>query len=273
MANSSNDYINSVRNRIKTFETQYNAIKESVNKYGRYNTWLYFKCNGLELDTAAQDKMHKHLILQTWEHNKNGSGAANDFTLRICYNFTEAAEQYRNSDINYVDKALCLNEIIKDENGYAKAVKSNASKMKCKFRYGYINVGDNNEQILSPEYEGMVLHCKPELRDGMLFYEISGVSSIYTSINHQFDFKGVSSKRAPDVAADVLNEYFGDNNSHSPYKGYAKYKIVNKAEKSTLYSEENTQDFKAIQGLSVFDYVRTILGQADLSKYITRMRR
>lgn len=264
----SSEYCGLIRSRIRTFESQYRQISKSVEMFGRYNTWVYFKCNNLVIDTASPS--NKNIILQTWEYNKNGSGTANDFTLRICYNFSEATEYYKLPDIHYVEKALCLDTIVKNEEGKVKGFKSVSDKLKCKFRYGYINVGTDGTQLLSPEYEGMITGCVPELRDNMLFYTITGVSGAFGGKEQKFNFDAVSNKKATDLAYETLNKYYGTGFESSPFKEKISkpYSIIDKTGDAGLKSNEKEQDFGSVEGRTVFKYVSYILSRVNFDDFL-----
>lgn len=268
MSQEDTNYLNSIKTRIRDFESQYATISRSVEMFGRYNTWLHFECNGLVIDTASPK--NTNIILQTWEYDKNGSGYANNFTLRICYNFMESADLYKKETIHYVENALCLNKVM-NTSDTTKAMVKTVNKMKCKFRYGYINVGVNSSQVLSPWYEGQVLHCKPELRDNMLFYEITGVSTAYGGSNvAKLNFPEVKGWKATDLAWDTLNKYYGAGRKDNEYKDAVPedYQIVNKTDADGLRSKEKEQDFKAVNGVTVFDYVQNyVLKNVPLEGY------
>lgn len=285
MANNDQAYMDSVRSRITDFETCYNKMSRHLEMYSNYTTWLHFECNGLVIDTA--NPKNKNLILQTWEYNKNGSGYANDFTLRICYNFSEASELYKEPDIHYVEMAIGANKYLQDGEGKLKAFQENSEKLKCKFRYGYINVDSSTPSLLSPEYTGMILKCTPELRDNMLFYTISGRSLIYggssnsnnnlseldkklKDIKIQFPDVDGTQWRATDLAWDILNKYFGDKRSENKkYVNVVKqeYAIVNKTAALGLREKEKNMT-ETIKGgsYSVFEYVNKVLSQADVAR-------
>ena len=262
MADDNANYNMSIKNRIRTFENQFSRISKSIEIYGRYNTWVHFECNGLVLDTA--NPKNKNLILQTWEYNKNGSGTANNFTLRICYNFSEASEMYNLPDIHYVEEALCLDKIVENPDGSLAGFLSAADKLSCRFRYGYINVGSESDQILSPEYEGQITGCTPELRDNMLFYTITGVSGVFGGKDAKFSFQKIEGWKATDLAWDVLNKYYGSGYADNglKYTINKPYKIINKTATSGIRTKEREQNFDPVNGDTVFGYVTRVLKSA-----------
>ena len=138
-----------------------------------------------------------------------------------------------------------------------------------------MNVGTNSAQVLSPNYEGMVTSCVPELRDNMLFYTIKGVSGTFGGHDSRtFSFPAVKNKKATEVAKTILENYYGEgykdpgnkeNQNGFMYALTEPYEIINRAE---AYSDkEGTIELSSTNN-TVFGYVNNVLNSANFSNYL-----
>lgn len=183
------------KRRMQQYESTYNKLQKHLDAYSNFQPWLIFKVqntqDGKDVDTIVIDTFtstakvnivgdHSYsispIMLTNFEYNKNGSGKANSFTITFAFNPDEKTGDGRLIDPSIIDKALVVNSYFTtdDSNNY-RAVDTTA-KHKCYMRFGYnFEEGDS---LKSPEYFGQALHASSELRDGMIYYTLTGYSSI-----------------------------------------------------------------------------------------------
>lgn len=186
-----------IQNRLRTFENTYDKLNKNMDIYHRFQPWLIFILKNQYEDGSTYDSIRidtftssatinipgkssykiSPIMLTNFEYNKNGSAKANSFSLSFAYDPTEKNDSGgRILDPMIIDKALTVSSWYKsDESGGYKAIDSIA-KHKCYMRYGYA-YGDG-DLIQSPEYYGQALKANSELRDGMIYYTITGYSSL-----------------------------------------------------------------------------------------------
>lgn len=183
------------KRRMQQYENTYSKLQKHLDAYSNFQPWLIFKIqntqDGKDVDTIVIDTFtstakvnivgdHSYsispIMLTNFEYNKNGSGKANSFTITFAFNPDEKTGDGRLIDPSIIDKALVVNSYFTtdDSNNY-RAVDTTA-KHKCYMRFGYnFEEGDS---LKSPEYFGQALHASSELRDGMIYYTLTGYSSI-----------------------------------------------------------------------------------------------
>lgn len=191
----------------RDFEDSFATLNKNLDQYGMYTPWLLFKIRnqyetGLVRDSLVIDTYNSqatitlptgdvekisHIMLTNFEYNKKGAGSANTFSISFAFNPAEKqdnAGKLINPQI--IDMALMTSSILEIDRS-SRTEKRNAinaiAKHQVYMRYGYTTSGFNQDStdassLLSPEYFGQALECKSELRDGLIFYTITGYSNI-----------------------------------------------------------------------------------------------
>lgn len=195
--------------RMNPVASKITAFSKAISSSPVYSTYIYFKINGLELCSTIQDPTKN--IIMSLDNKKSGCGKANTFTLNIAY-----AVDPIDPDVNYIDRniAVFTAEANKDSSqnntdGTATETKSDDSvslviNRTCYLRYGYSSVGtgefkstdikdskieasekslpsnvtSHSGSWLSPMYKGMLTDYTCEFQDGILYYTLTGYSSL-----------------------------------------------------------------------------------------------
>lgn len=196
----------SMEGRVKEFDSIYQKMSENINKYHKYEPWLTFSLineyenesiTAITIDTysskvtirfANQSTTVCPIMLVKFEYNKNGSGQANSFTLTFAFDPTERNDSGgKLLDAMIIDKALTVSSFYRKDGNEYKAIDTIA-KHKCFMRFGYAY---NGEMIQSHEYYGQALAANSELRDGMIYYTITGYSSITYITDIKFEVSSI----------------------------------------------------------------------------------
>ena len=185
------------QSRLRKLENSYSVLNSAINKYHKFQPWLVMIMRNMDSDGNTYDILKidtftatatvnipgrspykiSPIMLTNFEYNKNGSAKANSFSLSFAFNPTEKNDSGgRIIDPMIIDKALTISSwYTPDGSGNYKAVYS-VAKHQVYMRYGYA-YGDG-AFMESPEYYGQALKANSELRDGMIYYTITGYSSI-----------------------------------------------------------------------------------------------
>ena len=140
-----------------------NTIKAVSNKFRDnpvYATYLRFSMNNLVIETTSTDN-NKNLLM-SFTNNKNGSGYANSFSLRIAY----APNVGEDFNINRIDNAIVRGTQVGFE----------YSSRYCQIQYGYAD--EMGGELKTVTYNGLVMDYTSEVQDGMLIYDITGYSAL-----------------------------------------------------------------------------------------------
>lgn len=307
--------MSSAESRVRELEKVYKQMSTNINRYHKYEPWLTFSLindyenesiTALTVDTysskvtvrfANQSSTVCPIMLVNFEYNKNGSGSANSFTLTFAFNPTERNDSGgKLLDAMIIDKALTISSFFRrDENQY-RAIDTIA-KHKCFMRFGYAY---NGEMIQSPEYYGQALSAKSELRDGMIYYTITGYSSVtyiadfkldITTIGKTEDGKVTEGVRASSMMATAIYSAFksdGDSGCEVKVEGDYSPELVGSKIKSNLTSKAlgvlykgmkvniknnvtksgTTSDKEIIieeTSAGLFDFLKSLASSADLT--------
>lgn len=163
---SSNGVRNHIEAKMSKVANVLTKVHSGLKCEPMYTTFLKFTINDFTLLTTSRDPIQN--IMQSFEIEKNGTGKANNFTIRIAYGPDIGDTDGRDWDINLLDSLL--------EKTVNPEVGAEFSTRTCKLQYGYAYL--NGEQLIDEEYTGMVLDYTVELSEGMLLYTITGYSSI-----------------------------------------------------------------------------------------------
>lgn len=230
-------------------------LNEALRYTSVYNVWVRFTVGGLTINTS--DPNNNYFV--SLENIINGSGQANMFTITIAFiprmgpGLTDTIE-----DADYIDVMLM------------------ESNRDCELQYGY-SYGPAG--LISPLYHGMVLDYSNEIRDGMLYYTITGYSGVVAVSNTKYNFDVVKGKRPTEVAFDAINAKL--NNSESSEKNLVGYEAAYEdgVEGSDLYPPDSGSGDKigpessnektsigAMSDVTLFEYINSVLSMAVYSK-------
>lgn len=226
------------------------TLRDVVNKVSTYfsnnsvyTPWIKFTAGGLSINTADRDTN----FFMSMENKKNGSGQANTFSISIAF------VPNIGGDCNYIDNLLGLEKINESDQGLPK----------CTLRYGYSELG-----LTSPQYEGKLTDYSVEIRDGMLYYTLTGYSSIVAfkedstlptkTYGHiEEDESGtqtiVDGERPTVIAKEALEEFFSGVDESLRYKVVIDPSALGKDKKICV---------SVVTGNTIFEYVDDILNQA-----------
>ena len=203
-----------IQERLRTFENVYSKLNKNMDKYNKFQPWLLMVLKNQYQDGSTYDSIRidtftssatinipgkasykiSPIMLTNFEYNKNGSAQANTFSISFAYNPAEKNDSGgKILDPMIIDKALTVSSWYKeDETGSYKAIDSIA-KHKCYMKYGYAY--GEGDFIESPEYYGQALKANSELRDGMIYYTITGYSSLTYVADITLDVKAIGTKK------------------------------------------------------------------------------
>lgn len=225
---------------ITRFNSTVTTLRSRLASRSVYSMWIKFKVGKLNIDTSSQSLYGTSAnYMLSLENVKNGSGSANSFTISIAY-VPKPGE-----DADFIDKELSF------------------SDRKCTLQYGYDNAPD---KLYTDEYVGQILDYSVEIRNGMLYYTITGYSGVVPIIENKLSF-------------DTITVDSGEENN-SAASGSDKTRpsqVVKKAIEDT-FKKYNIKDYtvkiekdvkdlpeEKIEGVSdvtLFQYVDSVLAQA-----------
>lgn len=309
-----------LQKRLTKFKDVFNQLNNTIDTYNRFQPWLLFRIvnvyeGGTEKEVLTIDTFNaqatvtdiqtkasykiSNIMLINFEYDKNGSGEANSFTLTFAFNPNEKQDsggQLINPQV--IDQALIVSSYFSfnEETATYRAIKS-IGKHKCYMRYGY---DFGNSVLQTPEYYGQALKCKSELRDNLIYYTITGYSSLTYLKDSKVTFGEVGTQKEKDdgsteiengqraslIMAAAIYSCFGGGDSSSVsgfttesisffsnenqdairnvtsdlYKG-DKITIVNQVEEG----EENQIYVPRSDGKTLFDYLEDVKSRADLT--------
>lgn len=199
---------NSVRSHIEAKMTKVSDVVKKVHaglkKEPMYTTFLKFTVNDFTLLTTSRDPLQN--IMQSFEIEKNGTGKANNFTVRIAYGPDIGDIGGKEWDINLLDSLL--EKVVNVE------AKTEFTTRTCKLQYGYAYL--NGEQVIDEEYTGMIIDYTVELTEGMLLYTITGYSSIvyFNELKQDIATPNVDSEgkgKPTEVAKGIIETWLKDS--------------------------------------------------------------
>lgn len=183
----------SISSRKIEFERVVSELQKDLSLKHVYTNWVRFQVGNFSIDTSDPNQQ----FFVSLNYSKNGSGQANSFTLMIAYEpkMSDSAGRW-NLDPNIIDKQLTI---------YSGNQKD---KIKCWLQYGYDH-GPN--KLISPLTEGLVLDFRPELRDGMLFYTITGYSGLVVAIEDNITTDEMKHTRPTNAVKKIIEDNIGQN--------------------------------------------------------------
>lgn len=254
----------------ESFAGMVENIKNTVCKHGVYTPYIRFTVlntvvsngqDGFSFTTNDSDRC----MITSFENVKNGSGQANSFSITIAFSPSTSLFYDRGSvdysDINLIDEVLNLNleSTSSGDNEDGSEDENKNTLRKCKIQYGYgypIN-------LLTKEYEGVILDYTTEISNGILNYTITGYSGLAVSCkdiiitiegsNGESDSEESETKKPTEIVKDVFEKYI------KPKTDY----VLEFADDTEGTDKEI--EIPTAQNVTVFQYIKTVLDSAEYS--------
>lgn len=172
------------------------------NKGHDISSFIYFKVNDFELDTRSSDSFKHYAI--SLENQKTGVGQGNQFTLKIAFHKDFS---HLGVNINAFEKALAT---LSNASMHLDVKELKNSKNRCILQYGYLT-NDNN--LISPKYEGMLLEYHVTANKQIVEYTLKGYTGEKAAIgvvNWYPKIKGMSTTGGRRIAELVTAKEAGD---------------------------------------------------------------
>lgn len=231
----------SITDRKNEFERMVKELQKQLALESVYTNWIKFRVGNFALDTSDPNQQ----FFVSLNYTKNGSGQANSFTLAIAYEPRMSDPTGRwNLDPNIIDKQLTI------YNG------SQDNKLKCWLQYGY---GHTPNKLISPMLEGMITDYKPEFRDGLLFYTITGYSGLVVAKEDNISVEEMEATRPTNAVKKVIEDNIGENSETN-----LGYKVVFGPGVENSDREVNIPE---ISDINIFQYISKVLEMAVPSSY------
>lgn len=236
---------------IEVFRNTISKVRNKISSSSVYTPWISFKVgNTLHVNTSSQSLYGNNSnYFLSMENVKNGSQAANSFSISLAYVPSPG------SDPNFIDKALSY------------------SDKSCTLQYGY---GDISNGLFTREYSGKILDYTTEIRNGMLYYIITGYSGIVPLIENRLSFPSIEAKTNSNNDGGT-NTSSTDKKTTSTTAESTRPSVVAKnalekyfklyGVKYNVYTESNVKDLPedkiySVSDITLFDYVNNILSIA-----------
>jgi hypothetical protein len=215
---------------IYDFAATVKKLQDTLNSNSAYSPFIEFKVGNFVISTLRPE------YIMSLQNVRNGSGYANTFTLSIAY----------------TPLASCLGSYT-DADKIDKLLNSEDGNPTCTLRYGY----KYPIELSSPTYSGRILDYTVDMRNGIIFYTITGYSSItdYKEVKPTIsptDISSSSSERPTNIVKIAFNKYLASS-------GY-KFEFGANTENT-----DNQIEIQSSSGVSIFQYFNTVLGQAVYS--------
>ena len=200
-----------------------------------------------DLKMSTYNKRNVDYFMQMdMEYAGTGVGSANKFTISIAY------VPQPNQDPNAIDRAL---------DGVT------ATQQPCRLRYGYGGVDGFN--LVSQEYECIILGYSISLRDSIIYYTINGVSTAMTLREKRYNFppivngnpllavRNLFNMEDTFIVKNLVKDDALGNKGISYFQDYDIELIDN------CDSYANNMDMDAVSDVTVYEYLDTLLMNID----------
>lgn len=303
----------------KSFENCFNILNKNLDKYGHYVPWLLFKVrnqyadetrDALVIDTYNSQatvtlpngtvQKISHIMLTNFEYSKNGSGSANSFSISFAFNPAEKADGVERAPLNpeIIDMALMTSSILElnpNESENKRDGKTTIAKHQVYMRYGYTSEYGNGvdaTSLVSPEYFGQALEAKSELRDGLIYYTITGYSNITYLVNLEVDIpqrgdqidaanlsvdelqsgkKATGTWKVSDAMWEAIVMYFGDSiNGRNPTIQDFEKIFPNK---KVIVTNLTNEDYSYLNETETMDVITASGDHETLWEYLDRVKK
>lgn len=191
-----------------------------------YAPWIRFKVGSLDIETSSE----KRNYFLSMQNERNGSGQANKFTINIAYVPAAENNNSQEADVDIIDKELAV------------------SGLECTLQYGY----SYPVELKSPEYVGKILDYQVEIRDGALFYTITGYSGLVSLNEQNITTDKYSNKKPTEIVEDIYNKYLKDQGYELEFENNCKGT-----------DKQLDGDIDITTDVNVFEYMSSILSKAE----------
>jgi len=218
---------------IKVLNNTLSSLNTILTK-SYYSVWVKFTIGEFVINTASMENNYfMHL-----ENVKNGTGQANQFTITLAY-VPRLGPGLSGTiyDADYLDQII---------------VQSNR---KCKIQYGYSHSQDN---LISPEYNGMIIDYGIEIRDGMLLYTLTGYSGLVAIANTSLNFDAKKNMKPTEAVAEELTAKLANLGYTVEWEDGVK----GSDKLPTSTDDSKTPIIPAMSDVTLFQYVDSVLGMA-----------
>lgn len=215
MANISRNFSNITatldqQEMVTNFNNMLNKVCNMIEKQGPiYSVWICFQIgdNKPIIFNSSSTNIKENLVAEM-SLQKNGSGTANAFTLKVNYDPFNHGQ-------NTTDKIEALDSLIADMISY-DIDEDNQAKFRGYLQYGYNYTEDQN--MISPKYELIISKANSSVdwSSGITVYTFEGVSYLAPNCNLLANFEAQKSRNLISLVKDTLYYYFGDSDN-PPY--------------------------------------------------------
>lgn len=221
------------------FNRMFEQLTNKLSAVPIYAQWIKFQVGNFALDTSDPNQQY----FVSLNYTKNGSGKANSFTLMIAYEPKMSGNMINSQDINLIDKQL---------NIYDGTTKD---KLKCWLQYGY---GHSPDRLISPLLEGMVTDYTPELRDGILYYTITGYSSLTQAVEDAVTIDEMKNTRPTEAVKKAIEDNIGVNAGDNNLGYEVQYAP------GTEGSDKVIESIPGVSDKNLFEYIDQTLNMAEV---------
>lgn len=227
--------------------TQFSNAISNVTKAltgSKCTPFIEFYVGDLMVSTHNTSKLD-YFMQMDLEYSGAGIGSANKFTISLAY------VPQPNQDPNALDRAL---------DGVT------AEQRPCRLRYGYGGIQGFN--LVSQEYECIVLGYNISLRDSIIYYTITGVSTAMSMREKRYNFPSFENRNPIDtvkmwfnyentfkgkVVTNIVDKTNGDIGGFNGWNDYD----IEVVDKASSYCENMSLD--AVYDRTVFEYLESML--------------
>lgn len=221
--------------RIVAFQSSIANVTRFLSG-SKYAPYIEFSVGDFRVSTQKNNNYFMQLNIQY-----TGAGTANTVGLELVY------VPKPGDDPNFIDKVL------------DGAV---AYKKPCYIRYGY----SGSPLLLSPLYEFIITDYKVSLRDNMIYYSITVISSIARFKEYRTDFPIGRDKMRENTDVDGNIYYYSENVAvevRRTFDEFFKDEGYETILDDGVYSNANWINLKPVDNVTVFQYVDTLLDQIE----------
>lgn len=219
--------------RIINFQNSIANVTALLRR-SKYSPYIEFSVGNFRVSTQKNNNYFMQLNIQY-----TGAGSANTVGLEIAY-VPKPGE-----DPNAIDKAL------------DGAV---AYKKPCYLRFGY----SGSEMLLSPLYEFIITDYKISLRDNMIYYSLTVISTIAKLREYRTDFP-LGRENMVEHTDEEGNIYYYSENIAEEVRRTFDEMFKDEGYKTILdegvYTNASWTNLKPINNITVFQYANTLLSE------------
>lgn len=170
-----------------------------------YTVWIYFQLglsSPIIFNTSSTNKNQN--LIASLNMKKGSSGCANTFTLSIKYD----AFNFGQETTDQIEK---LDELIASAMKVDWNSETDDKKMQGILQYGYSGTGNNDNNLVSPQYKFYLTKADSKVKfdSGLSEYTFEGVSSIAGDCNFTTNFEKADNIGLMKLLGNVLYKHYG----------------------------------------------------------------